>query len=61
MQSYGSKELDASALLIPLVGFLPADDARVRSTVEAVNRRLSIGGLVRRYDSEAAGRRASSG
>ena len=53
VQSYGSKELDASALLIPLVGFLPAEDARVRSTVEAVNRHLLIGGLVRRYDSDA--------
>jgi GH15 family glucan-1,4-alpha-glucosidase len=53
VQSYGSKELDASALLIPLVGFLPAEDARVRSTVEAVYRRLLVGGLIRRYDSDA--------
>ena len=53
VQSYGSKDLDASALLIPLVGFLPADDARVRSTVEAVGRHLLIDGLVRRYDSDA--------
>ena len=50
MQSYNSDELDASALLIPLVGFLPAHDARVRSTVEAVLRHLLIDGLVRRYD-----------
>ncbi len=50
VQSYGSKELDASALLIPLVGFLPARDPRVRSTVEAVLRQLLVDGLVRRYD-----------
>jgi GH15 family glucan-1,4-alpha-glucosidase len=50
VQSYGSDELDASALLIPLVGFLPAHDPRVGSTVEAVLRRLLIDGLVRRYD-----------
>jgi GH15 family glucan-1,4-alpha-glucosidase len=49
VQSYGSKELDASALLIPLVGFLPATDARVRSTLEAVQRDLVVDGLVRRY------------
>jgi GH15 family glucan-1,4-alpha-glucosidase len=51
VQSYGSKELDASALLIPLVGFLPAEDARVRS--EAVKQHLLIDGLVRRYDTDA--------
>ena len=53
VQSYGSKQLDASALLIPLVGFLPAEDARVRSTVEAVVQQLLIDGLVRRYDTKA--------
>ena len=53
VQSYGSKDLDASALLIPLVGFLPADNARVRSTVEAVGRHLLIDGLVRRYNLDA--------
>jgi GH15 family glucan-1,4-alpha-glucosidase len=51
VQTYGSQEIDASALLVPLVGFLPAHDARVRSTVEAVLRRLLVDGLVRRYDS----------
>ena len=45
VQSYGSKELDASLLLIPLVGFLPADDERVRGTVEAVERELLRDGL----------------
>jgi GH15 family glucan-1,4-alpha-glucosidase len=48
-QSYGSKELDASALLIPLVGFLPATDARVRSTIDAVQRELMRDGFVIRY------------
>jgi GH15 family glucan-1,4-alpha-glucosidase len=50
VQSYGSKDLDASVLLIPLVGFLPARDPRVRSTVEGVVRHLLVDGLVRRYD-----------
>jgi GH15 family glucan-1,4-alpha-glucosidase len=50
VQSYGSKELDASCLLFPLVGFLPPQDPRVRSTVEAVERHLLVDGLVRRYD-----------
>jgi GH15 family glucan-1,4-alpha-glucosidase len=53
VQSYGSHHLDASALLIALVGFLPADDPRVRSTIDAVRRNLVRGGLVMRYDSEA--------
>jgi GH15 family glucan-1,4-alpha-glucosidase len=53
VQSYGSKHLDASALLTPLVGFLPPQDPRVKSTVEAIKRDLVVDGLVRRYDSEA--------
>jgi carbohydrate kinase (thermoresistant glucokinase family) len=48
-QSFGSSELDASLLLIPLVGFLPADDPRVRGTVAAIERELMIDGLVLRY------------
>ncbi|QHC19000.1 glycoside hydrolase family 15 protein [Streptomyces sp. GF20] len=49
-QSYGSRELDASLLLIPRVGFLPPDDPRVTGTVEAVRRELATPeGLVRRY------------
>jgi GH15 family glucan-1,4-alpha-glucosidase len=51
-QSYGSKELDANLLLIPLVGFLPASDARVRGTVEAVQRELMRDGFVIRYRTE---------
>jgi GH15 family glucan-1,4-alpha-glucosidase len=50
-QSYGSKALDASLLLIPQVGFLPPDDERVLGTIEAVERELSIDDcLLRRYD-----------
>jgi len=52
VQSYGSEHLDASALLIPLVGFLPASDPRVQSTVEAVKRHLLCDGLVMRYDTK---------
>jgi carbohydrate kinase (thermoresistant glucokinase family) len=48
-QSFGSSELDASLLLIPIVGFLPADDPRVRGTVAAIERELMIDGLVLRY------------
>jgi GH15 family glucan-1,4-alpha-glucosidase len=48
-QYYGSQELDASTLMIPLVGFLPADDHRVIGTVEAVQRELMTDGFVLRY------------
>jgi len=47
---YGSKELDASLLLLPTVGFLPPTDRRVRGTVDAIERRLLVDGLVMRYD-----------
>jgi GH15 family glucan-1,4-alpha-glucosidase len=52
VQSYGSKQVDASCLLIVLVGFLPPDDPRVIGTVEAIERRLLKDGLVRRYDTK---------
>jgi GH15 family glucan-1,4-alpha-glucosidase len=51
-QYYGSRELDASALMIPLVGFLPPDDPRVAGTVDAVQRELVDDGFVLRYQSE---------
>jgi GH15 family glucan-1,4-alpha-glucosidase len=51
-QSYGSVALDASVLLIPLVGFLPAADPRVPSTIDAVQRELVRDGLVLRYSPE---------
>jgi GH15 family glucan-1,4-alpha-glucosidase len=49
VQSYDSTHLDASLLLIPQVGFLPADDPRVVGTIEAIERRLVVDGLVLRY------------
>jgi GH15 family glucan-1,4-alpha-glucosidase len=48
-QYYGSKELDASALTIPLVGFLPADDERFVGTIDAIQTHLTRDGLVSRY------------
>ena len=45
--------LDASLLLIPMAGFLPPDDARVRGTIEAIERRLMSNGFVLRYDTAA--------
>jgi GH15 family glucan-1,4-alpha-glucosidase len=52
VQSYGSKQLDASCLLIGLVGFLPPDDPRVIGTVEAIEKRLMKDGFVERYDTK---------
>jgi GH15 family glucan-1,4-alpha-glucosidase len=49
VQHYGSKDLDASLLMIPLVGFLPPEDPRVKGTVDAVERELMADGFVRRY------------
>jgi GH15 family glucan-1,4-alpha-glucosidase len=49
VQYYGSDRLDASLLMIPLVGFLPADDPRVVGTVEAIQRGLMRDGFVERY------------
>jgi GH15 family glucan-1,4-alpha-glucosidase len=51
-QSFDSDELDAAALLVPLVGFLPATDERMRSTIEAIARDLTEDGLVLRYRNE---------
>jgi GH15 family glucan-1,4-alpha-glucosidase len=48
-QSYGSPELDASLLMIPVVGFLPADDPRVLGTVTAIEKELMSDGFVLRY------------
>ncbi|NLG75435.1 MAG: glycoside hydrolase family 15 protein, partial [Xanthomonadaceae bacterium] len=50
VQAYGSKQLDASLLLIPELGFLPADDPRVHGTIEAVEKTLLKDGFVLRYD-----------
>jgi GH15 family glucan-1,4-alpha-glucosidase len=51
--SYGSKNLDASLLLLPLVGFLRPRDPRMRATIEAIERQLTEDGFVRRYDTRA--------
>jgi len=53
--AFGSDDLDASVLMLPLVGFLPADDQRMRATIEAVERELGEGGLVRRWPSDHSG------
>ncbi len=52
-QSFGRPELDASALQIPIMGFLPPNDPRVRGTVAAIERHLLRDGLMQRYRSEA--------
>jgi GH15 family glucan-1,4-alpha-glucosidase len=54
VQHYGSTALDASLLLIPLVGFLPPDDPRVLGTIAAIERELLVDGLVLRYPTETA-------
>jgi len=50
VQAYGSKALDASLLLLPLVGFLPPTDPRIIGTVAAIEQRLVVDGFVYRYD-----------
>lgn len=53
VQSYGSREMDAALLMLPLVGFLPASDLRIQRTVRAIEDDLLADGLVRRYRTEA--------
>ncbi|MEO8524829.1 MAG: glycoside hydrolase family 15 protein [Caldimonas sp.] len=53
VQHYGSSELDASLLLVALVGFLPPEDGRVRGTIAAIERTLVVDGLVMRYATES--------
>jgi GH15 family glucan-1,4-alpha-glucosidase len=55
-QYYGSTELDASLLMMPLVGFLPASDPRIISTVEMIEKELVSGGLVQRYQTSSSGK-----
>ncbi len=52
VQAYESKHLDASLLLMPVVGFLPIDDPRISGTISAIERRLMADGFVLRYDTE---------
>jgi GH15 family glucan-1,4-alpha-glucosidase len=49
VQAYGSDELDASLLMIPLVGFLPPEDSRVQGTIASIQRELTYEGFVARY------------
>ncbi|HEX2577625.1 MAG TPA: glycoside hydrolase family 15 protein, partial [Aquihabitans sp.] len=53
VQELGGRALDASLLMVPLVGFLPADDERVVNTVAAIQRELTSDGFVHRYDTSA--------
>lgn len=53
-QSYGGSALDASTLMIPLVGFLPAHDPRVLATVDAIQRELTSDGFIHRYSVDAS-------
>jgi len=53
VQCYGTELLDAALLQIPMVGFLPPDDPRVVGTVEAIERELTVDGLVRRYETQS--------
>ena len=52
VQSYGSKEVDASLLLIPLVGFLPPSDPRIAGTVRQIEKQLLRDGFVLRYETQ---------
>jgi GH15 family glucan-1,4-alpha-glucosidase len=54
VQYFGGKDLDASLLMLPLVGFLPPEDPRIRGTVAAIEKHLMNNGLVARYDTRAA-------
>jgi len=52
-QSFGDSELDASLLMMPIVGFLPPDDPRIKGTIAAIERELVVDGFVARYRSES--------
>jgi GH15 family glucan-1,4-alpha-glucosidase len=52
VQSYGSSNLDAALLMMPLVGFLPADDERMQGTVAAIQKELTTDGFVARYTTD---------
>jgi GH15 family glucan-1,4-alpha-glucosidase len=54
VQYYGGKELDASLLLLPLVGFLPPEDPRIQGTVAAIEKNLMEDGLVARYNTKSS-------
>jgi GH15 family glucan-1,4-alpha-glucosidase len=52
VQAFGTQDLDASLLLLPTMGFLPATDARIRGTIDAIERHLLVDGFVLRYNSD---------
>jgi GH15 family glucan-1,4-alpha-glucosidase len=54
VRAYGSRDLDASLLLLPAIGFLPPDDPRIRGTIAAIERELVVDGFVLRYDTRTA-------
>jgi len=54
-QWYGGEDLDASVLMMPMVGFLAADDPQMISTVDAIQRELSVDGFILRYRPEESG------
>jgi GH15 family glucan-1,4-alpha-glucosidase len=54
VQAYGSRNLDAALLMLPLVGFLPATDERMKGTVDAIRRELTTDGFVMRYTTDTA-------
>ena len=53
--AFGSDQLDASVLLLPLIGFLPATDERMRATIDTIEQRLGRGWVVRRWEAEPNG------
>jgi GH15 family glucan-1,4-alpha-glucosidase len=53
VQAYGSQQMDASLLLLPLVGFLPVTDKRIKATVREIEKRLIRKGLVCRYETQS--------
>jgi GH15 family glucan-1,4-alpha-glucosidase len=53
--AFGSDQLDASVLVLPLVGFLPATDERMSATIDTIERRLGADGLVRRWSEDRSG------
>jgi len=53
VQSYGSEHLDASLLLLPIVGFLPVTDRRIRNTIREIEQKLMFKGMVLRYGTES--------
>jgi GH15 family glucan-1,4-alpha-glucosidase len=60
-RAYGSGDLDAALLLLPVVGFLPANDPRIQGTIRCIEKHLLVDGFVMRYDTRSAGDGLPSG